>query len=62
MEVGMNFENPREAGPEYDAYLMREEAQELAALSDSDIFPALKEIELTIKVLTERLGEFRRVA
>jgi len=54
---GMEMEN---AGPEYDAYLMRGIAEDLAKLPDADLAPAIGEIGKTTSLLIDRMREFER--
>lgn len=51
-----------ERGPEYDAYLMRTTADELAKLSDRDLAPAIPEIRITISRLMDLVGRYNRSA
>ena len=54
---GMDMEN---AGPEYDAYLMRGIAEDLSKLGDADLAPAIEEIGKTTAILIDRMREFER--
>ena len=59
-EDHMNQENPAEAGPEYDAYLMRRIAEDLSELDDIDLAVAAEEIGMTTAILIDRMREFER--
>jgi hypothetical protein len=45
-------------GPEYDAYLIRVEAQTLAKLGNVELAPAIEEIEKTVGVLEALLRRY----
>ena len=56
----MNQENPADAGPEYEAYLMRCMAEGLSKLDDGDLAVAVEEIGATTSILIDRMREFKR--
>ena len=56
----MNYENPADAGPEYEAYLMRRIAEDLSELDDIDLAVAAEEIGMTTAILIDRMREFER--
>jgi len=50
---------PWDFGPEYDAYLMKMEAEALAGLADGDFRPALDEAKQTIEILQDRIEKLQ---
>jgi len=56
----MSHENSAYAGPEYDAWIMRGIAEDLAKLPDADLAPAIEEIGKTTSLLIDRMREYER--